>query len=250
MTNGRMVTYLSAESLEYKRQESVEVSLTEEDKIELIKESKDPNYIENTIKSVDESIIGHDDVKLGIVLMLVGAPENKENHFRGRIHGTAVGSPGEAKSPLGRIGVRIAGDKDVYIAAQTTSSISLVGVYSKENYMIVFRLGEMPQVGDGFVVINEIGSYSPEDQKMILDLKEEGETSTVKYGIKMRIYAPITILSITNLQGGDWHRDIVSRDQIPLRKEILDRDDLIFIFEREKNKAKKFEYAAIPKKWI
>jgi DNA replicative helicase MCM subunit Mcm2 (Cdc46/Mcm family) len=66
----------------------------------------------------------------------------------------------------------------------------------------------------------------------------------------MRIYAPITILSTTNLQGGDWYRDIVSRDQIPLRKEILERDDLIFIFEREKNKAKKFEYAAIPKKWI
>src|SRR5262249_47317143 len=163
-------------------------------KTELIKESKDPNYLNNVIKLVDESIIGHDDVKLGIVLMLIGAPHNKKMHFRGRIHATAVGSPGEAKSPLGRAGVRIAGDKGAYIAAQTTSSISLVGVYSKENDMIVFGLGELPQVGDGFVVINEISSYSPDDQKMILDLKEEGETSTIKYGIRVNINGPVSIL--------------------------------------------------------
>jgi hypothetical protein len=51
------------------------------------------------------------------------------------------------------------------------------------------------------------------------------------------------VLGTTNPESGEWYMDIIDKGQIPLRKELVDRYDLIFIFESLKKKEQKVEYA-------
>jgi replicative DNA helicase Mcm len=72
---------------------------------------------------------------------------------------------------------------------------------------------------------------------------EEGKLTLDKYGFHKEIDSPTTVLGTTNPESGEWYSDIIDKDQIPLRKELVDRYDLIFVFGSLKKKEQKVEYA-------
>jgi len=77
----------------------------------------------------------------------------------------------------------------------------------------------------------------------LFDIMEEGKLTLDKYGFHKEIDSPTTILGTTNPASGEWYADIVDKGQIPLRKELVDRYDLIFVFESLKDKNQKVDYA-------
>jgi DNA replicative helicase MCM subunit Mcm2 (Cdc46/Mcm family) len=51
------------------------------------------------------------------------------------------------------------------------------------------------------------------------------------------------VLATTNPEHGEWYFDNVEKRQIPLRRELIDRFDLIFVFESLSGKEQKVKYA-------
>ena len=97
---GKRVTYLFADTIEYETPQRESVVITEEDLATIEEFTHHPDMISKLVEMVAPTVIGHDDKKLGIILMYVGAPETQD--FRGRIHGLFIGPPGTAKSKLAR----------------------------------------------------------------------------------------------------------------------------------------------------
>ena len=96
----RRITYLFANQIEYETSQNDSTVLTEEDILEVEEFAKQPDMISKLVDMFAPTVIGHEDKKLGIILMYVGAPETED--FRGRIHGLFIGPPGTAKSKLAR----------------------------------------------------------------------------------------------------------------------------------------------------
>jgi DNA replicative helicase MCM subunit Mcm2 (Cdc46/Mcm family) len=103
--NSKRVTYLFANGIEYERAQNENIVITDDDLDRLDEFSKQPDYISKLVEMFAPTVIGHEDKKLGIILMYVGAPETED--FRGRIHGLFIGPPGTAKSKLAQAAKRL-----------------------------------------------------------------------------------------------------------------------------------------------
>lgn len=64
-----------------------------------------------------------------------------------------------------------------------------------------------------------------------------------KYGFHKEIDSPTTILGTTNPESGEWYFTVVNKGQIPLRKELVDRYDLMFVFDLLRIREQKADYA-------
>jgi DNA replicative helicase MCM subunit Mcm2 (Cdc46/Mcm family) len=82
-----------------------------------------------------------------------------------------------------------------------------------------------------------------DDQRQLFDVMEEGKLTLDKHGFHKEIDSPTTVLGTTNPDSGEWYADVIDKGQIPLRKELVDRYDLIFVFESLKDKNQKVDYA-------
>ena len=98
--SAKRITYLFANLLEYETIQNESTVVTEQDILEVEEFAKQPDMISKLTNMLAPTVIGHDDKKLGIILMYIGAPETED--FRGRIHGLFIGPPGTAKTKLGR----------------------------------------------------------------------------------------------------------------------------------------------------
>jgi DNA replicative helicase MCM subunit Mcm2 (Cdc46/Mcm family) len=243
--NSKRVTYLFANpkggGIEYERPENDKIVVSEEDLVRLNEFVQQPNMIEKLTAIFAPTVIGHEDKKLAVILMYVGAPETQD--FRGRIHGLFIGPPGTAKSKLARGAKKLGEPHSRYSSAQGASGKSITAIIDKDGDSYVLRLGVLPQARNSMCVINETSSLSMEDQRYLHDVMEEGFFSIDKYAFHREIEAPTTVLGTTNPEGGEWYRDIVEIGKIPLLKELIDRYDLVMVFESLKDKEKKVEYA-------
>ena len=87
------------------------------------------------------------------------------------------------------------------------------------------------------VILNEVGALSEEDQRQLFSVMEEGIIPKDKYGQHKEIEAKTTVLGTLNPRQSDWYNDAVSKDQIPLRRELIDRYNLIFASKTQLVKA-------------
>lgn len=72
---------------------------------------------------------------------------------------------------------------------------------------------------------------------------EGGKLTIFKYGFQKEIDSPTTILGTTNPESGEWYFTVVNKGQIPLRKELVDRYDLMFVFDLLRIREQKVDYA-------
>ncbi len=177
---GRRVTYLFADSIEYDIVQNENVIITEEDVVEIEEFARQPDMIDKLTEMVAPTIIGHDQKKLGIVLMYIGAPETDD--FRGRIHGLFIGPPGTAKSKLALAAKRLGQPHSRYSSTQGASGKSITAIIDKDNDSYVLRNGVLPQARNSVCILNEIASLSMEDQRHLFDVMEEGKLTLDKYG--------------------------------------------------------------------
>ena len=237
----RRITYLFANLIEYETSQNDSTVLTEQDILEVEEFAKQPDMISKLVDMFAPTVIGHEDKKLGTILMYVGAPETQD--FRGRIHGLFIGPPGTAKSKLARAAYRLGQPYSRYSSAQGASGKGLTAIIDKDNDSYVLRNGVLPQAKNSLCVLNEIASLSMEDQRHLFDVMEEGKLTLDKYGFHKEIDSPTTVLATTNPEHGEWYMDTVDKGQIPLRKELVDRYDLPFVFEPLRERKDKLSYA-------
>ncbi|MDP9197332.1 MAG: AAA family ATPase [Thermoproteota archaeon] len=222
----KKVNVLHAESIKYINRK--ELVIRPEDTIAFEKFAKLPNTVGRLISMVAPNVYGHDAAKLGILRSIVGGIE--KNGRRGRINTLLVGDPGTAKSKLGRESVDTKPNSR-YVTAQNTSGKSLTAIIDREGDTLVLRLGPVALARNAICVINEITAMSPDDQKMMLDVLEEGKFTKGAYGVFRDISAPTTIIATANPIQHSWNdKKTISNDEIWMVKPLLERFDQIYSF--------------------
>jgi DNA replicative helicase MCM subunit Mcm2 (Cdc46/Mcm family) len=188
-------------------------------------------------------VIGHDDVKRGLLRSAVGGVESENQ--RGRIHTLTAGPPGEAKTMLVKEIVKIVPNSKG-ISGTHASGKSLVGIIDSENDVKTHRLGPVPLAKGAVCFINEIGTLPYDQQNYLLDLMEEGVTTITKDGLHFPIKANTTIVATTNPMGGSWKdQDNASFSEMPLLNTILDRCVQIHTFKTDNDEATNKQYAEL-----
>jgi DNA replicative helicase MCM subunit Mcm2 (Cdc46/Mcm family) len=208
-SNGKRVTYLFADQQGIQNEElqNDEVVVTDEDIIKLTEYSKRPNYIKEITAMFAPTVIGHEDKKLGVITMYIGAPENED--FRGRIHGLFVGPPGLAKTKLAREAHKLGRPHSRYSSAKSAASgKSITVIIEKENDTYILRLGVLLQADGSLCVINEISALPLEEQAHLYDIMEEGMKTIDSYTFHKEIVAHTTVLATTNPLRGKWYNDL------------------------------------------
>ncbi|MDD1746163.1 MAG: hypothetical protein LUQ16_00195, partial [Methanomassiliicoccales archaeon] len=105
-------------SVEQRDQEYQEVSITEEDEMEILRQARDPSLFKKIVASISPTIYGYDREKEAIALQLFGGVHKSLDDgtkIRGDIHILLVGDPGVAKC--------VTGDTEVLLSDQSSTRI-------------------------------------------------------------------------------------------------------------------------------
>lgn len=239
----KLFAVLYANHIKYEREE--EKPITEEDITEFRKFAEQSDTIDQLIGMFAPHVIGHSDAKLGILRSAVSVRENKHlTSIRSRTHTLLAGDPGTAKSMLAEEATKIVPNSR-YVTSQHISIKSAMAIIDKEpDGSKMLMLGAVPQARNAICSINEMGSMVYEDQQHLADVLEEGHFTIDKYGIYQEISSPTTVIATTNPHGGYWDRSIApSLDQLPIKSNIRDRFDQIYIFEDFQTTEERRDYA-------
>jgi DNA replicative helicase MCM subunit Mcm2 (Cdc46/Mcm family) len=201
--------------------------------------------LEKLAEMFGKSIIGYIHVKKGLLLCAVSTSTDKNDK---KINSILVGDPGLAKSLLLKEPTKVVPNSR-YENVQFATGKSLTAIVTKEEGdALILRIGPIPQAKGAIVSLNEIEKMSPDDQGFLLDIMQEQEFTTNKFGQNFHVDAPTAIIASANPVGGSWksghdNDERINLDKIPMIKPLIDRFDLIFAFKDSRSKDTLTEYA-------
>jgi replicative DNA helicase Mcm len=167
-------------SVDLRTQEYEEVSITEEDEVEILRQARDPTLFKKIVASISPTIYGYDREKEAIALQLFGGVHKSLDDgtkIRGDIHILLVGDPGVAKC--------VTGDTKVLLSDQ--SEISIKEIVDK-----AVAKGPVEKVDDGV--------WAPLDL-MLFTFSNRGAIDFGKAVRAWRRTAPAKMLRITTKSG-------------------------------------------------
>ena len=187
------------------------------------------NLIPRLVAMFSPNVIGHDDVKLGVLRSIVGG-DNHGQRGGGRVNTFLVGDPGTAKSTIGQEAAKIKPNSR-HVSAPHASSKTITAIADKENETVSLKLGAIPLARGAICAIDEITAFPPEEQARLLDVLEEGIIDLDKHGRHWTVPAPTTIIATANPINSKWvDKQIASNDEINMIKTLLDRFQQIYAF--------------------
>src|SRR5919106_5570020 len=160
------------------------------------------------------NVIGWEAVKLGGLCSIVGGVDQKR---RGRIGSLLVGDKGLAKSLLIREFVKMSPNSR-FITASSASSKSSLWIVDVVNETKPLVYGPIPLSSGALVGIDELQSWTFEEQSILLSVMEEGIFFLLKYAKNAPIEALTTILATANPQDIVYSkgRTTIARNEITL----------------------------------
>jgi DNA replicative helicase MCM subunit Mcm2 (Cdc46/Mcm family) len=242
--NSSLSSVFYAESITSCEQKE-EINITEKDIAAFQRFIKYPNLMDRLASIVATNVVGHEDKKIAIVLAAAGAPENpKQRNKRGRIHVLLVGPPGTAKTTLSDESVNLRPNSR-FTAAQTSSAKTIIAIVEVQGDTKIIKYGAVPLSKDAICVIDEIGAMSFDDQ---VSLFRHGEVPLNKQGESRIIPAHTTIIGTSNPKNIDasWSKNSsgkISKEEIPLRRALVDRFDIVLMFSDEDTEESANKYA-------
>lgn len=228
--NEIIIDIISEESLE----EKVTMELSPE-KINEYKESArdESKFITNLIDSFAPLIMGYDEIKLSILLMLVGGNSLVK---REDINILLIGDPSMAKSELLKASNRIT-DKSMYTSGKGSSAAGLtIGLVKMESGNFIAQAGVLPLCSGGFAFIDEFDKMSTEDRSALHEAMEQRTVSIAKAGFRMTLPAKTPILAAANPKYGKYDVDQTLLDNIDIPPPLISRFDLIWLIRDIVNK--------------
>ncbi|KZV57959.1 DNA replication licensing factor mcm2-like [Dorcoceras hygrometricum] len=209
--------------------------LTEEDKEEIEKLSKDPRIGERIIKSIAPSIYGHEDIKTAIALAMFGGQEKNvegKHRLRGDINVLLLGDPGTAKSQFLKY-VEKTGQRAVYTTGKGASAVGLTAAVHKDPVTREWTLegGALVLADRGICLIDEFDKMNDQDRVSIHEAMEQQSISISKAGIVTSLQARCSVIAAANPIGGRYDSSKTFSQNVELTDPIVSRFDILCVIK-------------------
>jgi len=217
-----IIEIISVQDLEKKN----DVCMTEEEIDKLKKASKEEDFTKKLTNSFAPLIIGYEDIKFSILLMLAGGYSTVK---RNDINILLVGDPSLAKSELLKECSKIS-NKSMYTSGRGASAAGLtIGIVKMENGTQVAQAGVLPLCNEGHACIDEFDKMNPDDRSAMHEGMEQQTVSIAKAGFRMTLPAKASILAAANPKYGKYDIESSLIDNINIPVPLVSRFDLIWL---------------------
>lgn len=187
-----------------------------------------PNLFEVMVSSLCPGIYGHEMVKAGFLLSLLGGSNCSLSQTRGDIHILVIGDPGLGKSQMLQSVCNIS-PRGVFVCGSTCSSAGLTVSLTREKGIdFSLEAGAVVLADQGVCCIDEFDKMTQE-HNTLLEAMEQQTISIAKGGVICSLPCRTTIMAAANPIGGHYARDKSVLDNLKMSQAMLSRFDLIFL---------------------
>ncbi|KAG6458716.1 DNA helicase MCM8 [Manduca sexta] len=179
------------------------------------------------VHSLCPTIFGHEPVKAGLILGMIGGTEN-ENGSRSNPHILVVGDPGLGKSQLLQAAAHAA-PRGVYVCGASASAGGLTVALGREaGGDFALEAGALVLADKGVCCIDELDKMTAYHSSL-LEAMEQRRVSVAKGGVVCSLAARATVLAAANPAAGSYNRAKTVAENLKLNSALLSRFDLVFI---------------------
>jgi len=225
-------TFIEANNI--KRLNDIDIQeLTDDDKAEMIKISKNKNITYKIFNSIAPSIYGNEFIKKSLALALFGGvskdPSGK-HRIRGDINILLLGDPGTAKSQFLKY-LQNVFSRSVYTTGKGASAVGLTASVQKDPVTKEWTLegGALVLADKGICLIDEFDKMNDQDRTSIHEAMEQQSISISKAGIVTSLQARCSVIAAANPIKGRYDNALNFNDNVELTEPILSRFDILAV---------------------